>query len=135
MWIKLNSSSVNVLISTQKWCSVHLYHQLFAGELVAYLRNCVSLRIMVSSTYYVRCVFVLLFSVLSPVSLDCSFLIVSSVFANVYFSDVHMIITFLMGKLVRSGISDGRKWNRSLLHVVYMWLIFHRICLDVTMRT
>jgi hypothetical protein len=85
---------------------------------MAYLRNCVSLRIVVSSTYYVRCVFVLLFFVLSPVSLDCSFLIVSSVFSNVYFSDVHMIITFLMGKLVMSGISDGRKWNRSLLHVV-----------------
>ena len=61
-----------------------LYLQLFVGGLIIYI-ICLFIRIVVSNTY---CVFVLFAFVLCkpmlPVFLDCSFLIVISVFSNVY---------------------------------------------------
>ena len=66
-------------ISAWKRCRVCLYLQLFVGRLISYLRR---LRFMVSTKYCV--VFVLCFSSsMLPVSLDCQFLIDSSIFSNV----------------------------------------------------
>ena len=67
--------------------------QLFVGGLMYYLRY---LRIAVFNTYC-AVLFALLVFVLSlvcpmlPVSVDCSFLSVPSVFSNVYFLFFHMV--------------------------------------------
>jgi hypothetical protein len=68
-----------------KRCSVRLLLQLFVGGLVFYLRFCVSLRIVVSNTYYVVFLFCSSPCVpMLPVSLDYLFLITPSVFSNAY---------------------------------------------------
>jgi hypothetical protein len=103
---------MSVTISSSQRCSVRLYSQLFVVGLMSYLRCCVCLRIVISSTYcfilfllnfflggggvlflFFFCFFFLFFmggsSSCVPyvaVSLDCPFLIAPSVcvFPNVY---------------------------------------------------
>jgi hypothetical protein len=70
---------------TQEWCSVRVYLQLFVGGLMSYLRYlCLFAHSGVQSI--MSCVFLCLCPVypMLPVSLDCSFLIVPSLFYNVY---------------------------------------------------
>jgi len=69
----------------QEWCSVRVYLQLFVGGLMSYLRYlCLFAHSGVQSI--MSCVFLCLCPVypMLPVSLDCSFLIASSLFYNVY---------------------------------------------------
>ena len=74
---------VSVMISTLKRCLVCLYFQLFVVGFVFYLRF-LSLFAHSVVQHIVCCLFVLLFFVVLPVSLDCPFLIAPSVFSNVY---------------------------------------------------
>ena len=69
---------VSVTISTLKRCLVCLYFQLFVVGFVSYLRF-LSLCAHSGVQHIVCCLFALLFFVVLPVSLDCPFLIASSV--------------------------------------------------------
>jgi hypothetical protein len=66
----------------KRW-SVRFYPQLFVGGLVSYLRH-LCLFAHRGVKHIVCCVFLRLVYPMLPVSLDCPFLIVPSVFSNVY---------------------------------------------------
>ena len=74
---------MSVMISSYTRCPVRLYLQLFVGGLVSYLRYLCLL--VHSGVQHILCCFLLWFSSsMLQVPLDCSCLIASSVFSNVY---------------------------------------------------
>ena len=75
---------VSVAISAWRRCSVRLCLQLFVGEFFSWL-GCLCFFAYGGVHHILCCVFVFFFlRLVYPVSLDCQFLIVPSVFSNVY---------------------------------------------------
>ena len=75
--------AVSVTISTLTRCSVCLYLQLFVKGIMPYLRYLCLLAHSGVQHIFV-CLFFKFFCVLLPISLDCPFLVASSVFSNIY---------------------------------------------------
>jgi hypothetical protein len=80
---------ISVTISACKGCSVCLYLQLFVGGLMSYL--CYLCLLAYSGVQHILFCLRLVYPLL-PVSLDCPFLIVLSVFSNVYIQKYNWLI-------------------------------------------
>ena len=88
---------MTVALSARRRCSVRLCLQLFIAGLMSYLHY-LCLPAYSGLQHILCCVFILLFFVLLPVSLDCPFVVALSVFSNVY-------LLFLLFRLIPSSES------------------------------
>ena len=111
VWFVFTSSCLregSCLIYVICVCLVCLYLQLFQGGIMSYLRYlCLFVH---SGVQHILC-YVWFFFVLLPVSLDCQFFIVTSVFSNIYFTITSSILKDPSEILARLSLAQNKCLN------------------------